>query len=92
MTTNPLAHTPIKLSLNAEDFYTWVNVAKPGERLEYHRGVLASDKGKCGNAELSRLARRAQHFADLGNVILVQRRYGVDDYGYIAIRRKRKWS
>ena len=38
------ASTPPLLSLREEDFCRWIGEADPGDRIEYHRGLLAADR------------------------------------------------
>jgi hypothetical protein len=65
--------------------------AKPGEALEYHRGFLALDRGPgsrlgpIAGAELDRLAAVMLEMAEADRVHLVQRRHGVHDYSYLAV-------
>ena len=71
------------------DFLAWLGQAMPGERLIYHRGLLAFDRCAPSQQGLSRLADRAYWAAARGFVHLVQRRHGTDDFSYLAIARKR---
>lgn len=81
---------PIALAL----FRAWVAGAKPGERLEYHRGRLALDRIKATSslraAERRKLATVADHASALagqGKLHLLQQRHGYADYSYWAIAR-----
>lgn len=83
-----------QLLVNAVQFCAWVAQASPGDRLEYHRGLLALDvsdwsQNFAGYArrELNRVTHRAWWAAQQGLVHLVQRRNGPDDFSYIAIAR-----
>jgi hypothetical protein len=73
----------------------WLGMARPGERIIYHRGFLAQDCSVTSTMpasereELRRLARRAMLLAEAGMVDLVQRRHGPDDYEYIVAARLR---
>jgi hypothetical protein len=71
------------------DFLGWLGQAMPGERLIYHRGLLAFDRYDRSHQGLSRLADRAHWAAARGFVHLVQRRHGMDDFSYLAIARER---
>ena len=71
------------------DFLAWLGQAMPGERLIYHRGLLAFDRYAPSQHGLSRLANRAHWAAARGFVHLVQRRHGTDDFSYLAIARER---
>jgi hypothetical protein len=84
------------LLVNASQFCAWVAQASAGDKLEYHRGLLALDasiysKEFTGNSrrELNRVARRAWSAAEQGLVHLVQLRNGRDDYSYLAVARPR---
>jgi len=77
-------------------FCAWLGQANPGDRLAYHRGMLAMDASIDGQTpksdarrELARVARRAWWAAEKGLVHLVQRRNGPDDFTYTAIVRPR---
>lgn len=83
------------LLVNAVQFCAWIAQAQPGERLEYHRGLLAMDANvengestTTQQRELNRLARGARWAAEQELVHLVQRRNGPDDFSYLAIARQ----
>jgi hypothetical protein len=85
-----------QLLVNAIQFCAWVGQASAGDKLEYHRGLLAMDAGECSQSfeghrrrELNRVARRAWWAAEQGLIHLLQRRNGIDDFSYIAIARPR---
>ena len=81
-------------ALPAAPFRAWVARAKPGERLEYHRGLLALDRVK-GTSSLREAERRkltavadhASALAGLGKLHLLQERHGDRDYSYWAVAR-----
>ena len=82
------------LFVNAIQFGTWLAQASTGDKLEYHRGLLAMDASDCSQSfeghrrrELNRVARRAWWAAEEGLVHLVQRRNGPDNFSYLAIAR-----
>src|SRR5215475_4371911 len=82
------------LLVNAIQFCAWVAQASAGDKLEYHRGLLALDASEWSRdfaghrrRELNRLAHRALWAANQGLVHLVQRRNGPDDFSYFAITR-----
>ena len=84
------AGAPISLAA----FRAWLARAKPGERLEYHRGLLALDRVKgtssLREAERRRLAAVADHasvLAGRGKLHLLQERHGDADYSYWAVAR-----
>ena len=75
-------------------FRAWLTRAKPGERLEYYRGLLALDRVKgtssLTEAERRKLAAVADHASTLagrGKLHLLQERHGDADYSYWAIAR-----
>jgi hypothetical protein len=85
------SHTGVPFS--ATDLAAWIASAVPGEALEYYRGFIAIDvtSGQhrltdCDRHRLLVLARRAVDAADAGQILLVQRRHGRDDYSYLAIK------
>jgi hypothetical protein len=82
------------LLVNAIQFGSWLAQASTGDKLEYHRGLLAMDASQCSQSfdghrrcELNRVARRAWWAAEEGLVHLVQRRNGPDNFSYLAIAR-----
>jgi hypothetical protein len=85
--------------LDEISFCAWIGQAKPGERLEYHRGFLAHDTFSCATAlsdkdraELKKLASRAFWAFEAGLVHLVQERLATDRFAYIAIARPKPKS
>ena len=82
------------LLVNATQFCGWIGQASRGDRLEYHRGVLALDASDCSQnfvghrrRELNRVAHRAWWAAEQGLVHLFQRRNAPNDFSYLAIAR-----
>lgn len=81
-------------ALSAGLFRAWVARAKPGERLEYFRGLLALDRVK-GTSSLREAERRkltavadhASALAGQGTLHLLQKRHGHADYSYWAVAR-----
>ena len=73
----------------------WLNQAKPGDALEYHRGFLALDRSGQSPASdddriaLGQLASLAMRLANRGLVDLAQRRIALDCFSYLAIARSR---
>ena len=73
-------------------FYGWLERARAGEQLEYHRGLLTRDRSPA--SELAAGDRRAVaeiadavfRAAEGGHVHLVQRRHGPFDFSYLAIK------
>jgi hypothetical protein len=73
-------------------FSRWLECARAGEQLEYHRGLLTRDRSPASElAEgdrraLAEVADAAFRAAGDGSVHLVQRRHGPFDFSYIAIK------
>ena len=78
-------------------FEAWLQTARPGSLIEYHRGQLCVDRQHKVNAPrntpenkardvLHELATRALRASERGLVHLVQRRHGDGDYTYFAIK------
>jgi len=90
------ASTPPLLSLSEEDFCRWIGEADPGDRIEYHRGLLAADRIRASSLltntdrrELGAIADRARALAKQGRLLLVQMRHGPADFSYLALMPKR---
>lgn len=90
------ASTPPLLSLSEEDFCRWIGEADPGDRIEYHRGLLATDRIRASSLltntdrrELGAIADRARALAKQGRLLLVQMRHGPADFSYLALMPKR---
>ena len=84
----PLVHS---LVIREGDFLKWFEHARPGDRLEYHRGHLGADR-EAGSTlsdamrrELGRIADRAMEFALEGRLHLVQERRGKDVTAYLVV-------
>lgn len=91
--TNEFVRPPASLSIREREFCSWLGKAEPGERVEYHKGLLATDRvrgmsslGEKARRELCSLANRTQRLAEQGALILTQERHGEADYSYIAIK------
>ena len=85
------APTVRSLVIREGDFLKWIEHARPGDRLEYHRGHLGADR-EAGSSlsdalrqELSRIADRAMDLALEGRLHLVQERRGKDVIGYLVV-------
>ena len=80
------------------EFCAWLGQAAPGDRLEYHRGLLVVDTADsiksplCAvdRERLNGLARIVHRAFELGLVHLVQVRLGTDRFAYLAIARPKK--
>ena len=88
---------PRRSLISEEQFCDWIADALPGQRLEYHRGLLGCDRMPSAKAlpepdrlSLVALAKRALQLAEGGRVLLVQRRHGDGDYSYTAIKTRRR--
>lgn len=77
--------------------WPWLQTARPGSLIEYHRGHLCVDRQQRFDAPhdapdnepraaLNDLADRAMRAAEQGLVHLVQRRHGPADFSYLAIK------
>ena len=85
-------HTGVPCSLAR--LRAWLARARRGERLEYHRGLLAIDRIKGTSAlkdaerrKLAAVAGHAMALADVGELHLLQERHGDGDYSYWAVAR-----
>jgi hypothetical protein len=81
-----------RLKVTVADLENWRAIAAPRDALEYHRGFLAMERGVGSGPpdddrrrELGRVAEAVMILANAGQVFLVQRRHGPDDYTYMAI-------
>lgn len=88
----PVAPTLV-FAIDTDRFDAWLQTARPGSLIEYHRGHLVIDRqpkldapDNEARAVLHDLATRALRAAERGLVHLVQRRHGDDDYSYLAIK------
>ena len=79
-----------------DEFYAWLGGgAKPGDTFEYYRGYLARDREPDTRGlvpterqtKVNELANGVYLAWEMGQVTLVQRRYGHCNYGYLAQRR-----
>jgi DNA-directed RNA polymerase specialized sigma24 family protein len=82
----------IHLLVTESELRAWLARAAPGDRLDYHRGVLAADRlvpgsrlpdGDC--KQLNRIADMVFGLAAAGRIHLLQRRNGPGDYSYIMV-------
>jgi hypothetical protein len=78
----------------ATGFRAWLGRARPGERLEYYRGLLALDRIEGASSlkepERRRLAAVADHalaLATRNKLHLLQERHSDSDYSYWAVAR-----
>jgi hypothetical protein len=81
-----------RVLISIAEFGGWLARAEPGERLKYHRGLLAIDRSKGTSSlkepERRKLAAVADHalaLADRGKLHLLQERHGNGDYSYWAV-------
>jgi hypothetical protein len=83
---------------NAAEFRQFVISASQGQRAQYHRGDLATDRHQEMSdlpvetrAVLDELAEHAGNLARIGFVLLTQRREG-EQFVYLAIRSAKSWG
>ena len=84
----------VGLLIDEQDLRDWLSVAKPGEVLAYHRGVLTIDRLVHGSRLGDRDRRQLDHVSNLvftlagsGRGYLLQRRHGNGDYSYLFVLR-----
>ena len=93
----PAAMPAPALIVDVAGFEAWLQTARPGSLIEYHRGHLCVDRQQRFNARdnasenkaravLHDLATRALRASDQGLVHLVQRRHGPACFSYLAIK------
>jgi hypothetical protein len=89
-----IKRAPARLLVSESELCSWLGSAAAGRVLEYYRGFLAIDcsleSGRLSNedrAALRLVARRTQWAAERNLVHLLQRKHGLDDYTYIAVKR-----
>ena len=93
----PAAMPTLILAIDTARFKAWLQTARPGSLIEYHRGHLCIDRQQKSDAPhnapenkaravLNELATRALRASEQGLVHLVQRRHGDGDYSYLAIK------
>ena len=94
MTSARLNSTQAGGLLSLAAFRAWLTRAKPGERLEYYRGLLALDRvngtssfREAERRKLTAVADHASALAGQGTLHLLQERHGDGDYSYWAIAR-----
>jgi hypothetical protein len=94
-TCRTVPHHPM-LVLREHTFVRWLGEARPGDRIRYHAGHLATDRvdrlsqlseARC--RELAAIADRAFTLAEQGLLLLIQRRHGPGQYSYFAVKAKR---
>lgn len=82
----------IKAVVTPDVFSAWLDTAGTGAKIEYFRGVLTNAIQAPVECQRDRqvrvVAARARAAERAGLILLVQKRYGEGDYGYIAVRRR----
>ena len=75
------------------EFHAWFKGAKKGSRYTYHRGDLAFDRYQPSRHEPTVKQRELGFMADMAfelqfqrELLLVQKKHGVNDYEYIAVK------
>lgn len=76
------------------EFHAWLNKAPRGARYTYHRGDLAFDRYAPSRHEPTVKQRELGFLADMvyeyyyqRDLLLIQKKHGVNDYEYIAVKR-----
>ena len=93
----PAAMPAPALIIDVAGFEVWLQNARPGCLIEYHRGHLCIDRQQKfdaphnapenkARAVLNNLATRALRASEQGLVHLVQRRHGPEGFSYLAIK------
>ena len=95
-----LAH--MSEEITPERFESWVKIARPGDRLTYHVGLLATDRERSEMLAkhntyahvyyepIHSVGLYAMYYYEQGVLELVQRKMKPGVYEYIAIKRKTK--
>ncbi len=73
---------------SATSFALWLNAAKHGDWITYHRGFFAEDLLGGHIARLSALQKSIHASVRQSAVHLLRRKHGPGDYEYIAVRRR----
>ena len=73
-------------------FQNWINKSRKGEKLSYYRGYIADPTIQRiaptnDRVRVDKFRRHVMHAYDDNYVTLVQKKHGVLDYEYIAVRR-----
>lgn len=75
------------------EFHAWFKSAKKGYRYTYHRGDLAFDRYAPSRHEPTVKQRELGFLADMAyelywqkEIVLIQKKHGVNDYEYIAVK------
>ena len=94
---NPMQHShfdpPCGLGVSrTSELTAWLGRAQPGDRVVYHQGSLALDRGPTSSLQrrerrrIDDLATAAHVAAAAGRVHLVQERLAVGTFRYLAVR------
>ena len=78
--------------LSERRFLAWISQAQPGDRITYHEGLLGIDRTRGPSAlpgpirtEINRIASHAMALAEVGHLLLAQRRVAENRIAYLAI-------
>lgn len=76
--------------MQAQELAKWAGAAERGERITYHIGHLATDRGigKEVNAPLVELSNTVMKLVGAEIILVAQKRIAEDKYEYIAISNK----
>ena len=72
--------------VDANGFGDWIAGARPGDIVEYHRGLLAKDRAMPKAHDVDAVGAAAWRAYESGRVALVQRRIESGVCAYLAIR------
>lgn len=88
--------------ITLERFEGWLRTARPGSRIEYHRGYLAADREEVVllprpwnkyahviHEPIYSVGVAAMRAAEQGKVELVQKRLGPSNYRYFAVKKRK---
>ena len=80
------------IMMSFKAFQNWINKSRKGEKLSYYRGYIADPTIQRiaptnDRVRVDKFRRHVMHAYDDNYVTLVQKKHGVLDYEYIAVRK-----
>ena len=80
------------IMMSFKAFSNWIKKSKRGEKLSYYRGYIADPTIQRiaptnDRVRVDKFRRHVMHAYDMNYVTLVQKKHGVLDYEYIAVRK-----